>query len=73
MNVVVPPLAVDGPCITIRRFGARPVSLDQLCPPGVAELLGWAVQSRSSVVVSGGTGAGKTTLLNALARAAPGR
>lgn len=65
-NVVVAPLAVDGTCITIRRFGARPVPLEELCPPGVAELLGWAVAARANLVVSGGTGAGKTTLLNAL-------
>jgi pilus assembly protein CpaF len=71
VNVVVPPLAVDGPCVTIRRFGARAIPLDQLCPPGVADLLGWAVRARANVVVSGGTGAGKTTLLNALAAALP--
>ena len=66
VNVVVPPLAVDGPCITIRRFGARCIPLGALCPPGVAELLAWAVRARSNIVVSGGTGAGKTTVLNAL-------
>lgn len=71
VNVIVPPLAVDGPCITIRRFGARRIPLTELCPPGVAELLTWAVRARSSVVVSGGTGAGKTTLLNALAALLP--
>jgi pilus assembly protein CpaF len=71
VNVVVPPLAVDGPAITIRRFGARPISLSELCPPGVADLLTWAVRARCSVIVSGGTGAGKTTLLNALASQLP--
>ncbi len=71
VNVVVPPLAVDGPCLTIRRFGARSIPLAELCPPGVAELLTWAVLARCSVVVSGGTGAGKTTLLNALAAVLP--
>ena len=71
VNVVVPPLAVDGPCITIRRFGARRVPLAALCPPGVAELLAWAVAARSNVVVSGGTGAGKTTVLNALGALLP--
>ena len=70
-NVVVPPLAVDGTCITIRRFGARPHELADLCPPGVADLLTWAVRARANVVVSGGTGAGKTTLLNALGAALP--
>ena len=71
VNVIVPPLALDGPCITIRRFGARRIPLGALCPPGVAELLSWAVQARSNVVVSGGTGAGKTTLLNALGALLP--
>jgi pilus assembly protein CpaF len=73
IHVVVPPLAVDGPVITIRRFGARPIRLHELCPPGVAELLAWAVRSRANILVSGGTSAGKTTLLNALgAELAPG-
>jgi len=71
VNVVVPPLAVDGPCITIRRFGARALPLDRMCPPGVAELLTWAVRGRANVIVSGGTGAGKTTLLNALGALLP--
>ena len=66
VNAVVAPLALDGPYLTIRRFGARPITLAEVCPPGVAQLLAWAVRSRSNVVVSGGTGAGKTTLLNAL-------
>jgi pilus assembly protein CpaF len=71
VHAVVPPLAVDGACLTIRRFTPRVVSLDELCPPGVASLLRWAVQSRANVLVSGGTSAGKTTLLNALAAAIP--
>lgn len=71
VNVVVPPLAVDGPCLTIRRFGVRSIELRELCPPGVAELLTWAITARMSIVVSGGTGAGKTTLLNALAATLP--
>ncbi len=71
VNVVVPPLAVDGPCITIRRFGARAIPLSSMCAPGVAALLSWAVRRRSNILVSGGTGAGKTTLLNALAAAIP--
>jgi len=71
VNVVVPPLAIDGPCVTIRRFGARPIALAALCPPGVADLLAWAVRARANIIVSGGTGAGKTTLLNALAAALP--
>ena len=71
VNVVVPPLAVDGPCVTIRRFGARAIPLGALCPPGVAELLAWAVTARTNIVVSGGTGAGKTTVLNALGALLP--
>jgi pilus assembly protein CpaF len=71
VNVVVPPLAVDGPCITIRRFGARRIPLGALCPPGVDELLGWAVAARTNLIVSGGTGAGKTTVLNALGALLP--
>ncbi|MCU1455564.1 MAG: CpaF, partial [Acidimicrobiales bacterium] len=67
VNVVVPPLAVDGPCLTVRRFAARPVAVDDMAAPPVAALLRWAVRSRANVIVSGGTGAGKTTLLNALA------
>jgi pilus assembly protein CpaF len=71
VNAVVPPLAVDGPCLTIRRFVARHVELDAVCPPGVGPLLAWAVRSRLNMLVSGGTGAGKTTLLNALAAEIP--
>ena len=71
VNAVVPPLAVDGPCLTIRRFGATAIPLAGLCPPDVADLLVHAVRARSNILVSGGTGAGKTTLLNALAAAIP--
>ncbi|MDP1818813.1 MAG: ATPase, T2SS/T4P/T4SS family [Acidimicrobiales bacterium] len=71
VNVIVPPLAIDGPCLTIRRFGARAVPLDELCPPGVEALLAWAVLGHANVMVSGGTGAGKTTLLNALGALLP--
>ncbi|HMJ76867.1 MAG TPA: CpaF family protein, partial [Iamia sp.] len=67
VHVVVPPLAVDGPCITIRRFGARAVALDEVAGPAVADLLRLAVAQRRQILVSGGAGAGKTTLLNALA------
>ena len=68
---MVPPLAVDGPCLTIRRFGARPVPLEAFAPPAVVERLSWAVRARLNVLVSGGTGAGKTTLLNALGARIP--
>jgi pilus assembly protein CpaF len=66
VNAVVPPLAVDGPCLTIRRFGARVLPLAAFAPDPVAALLAWTVVARMNVLVSGGTGAGKTTLLNAL-------
>ena len=66
VHVVVPPLAVDGPHLTIRRFAARRIELEQMASPEVAELLRWAVRARANVVVAGGTGSGKTTLLNAL-------
>jgi pilus assembly protein CpaF len=71
VNVVIPPLAIDGPVLSIRRFGAerpgpgRLVELGTLSP-GQCELLEVAVAGRRSVLVSGGTGSGKTTLLNAL-------
>jgi len=71
VNAVVPPLAVDGPCLTIRRFAAQAVPLAAFCPPGVAGLLGWAVRARLNVLVSGATSSGKTTLLNALAGEIP--
>jgi pilus assembly protein CpaF len=70
-HVVLPPLAVDGPCVTIRRFAATTLPLGRFCGPAVAELLGWAVHARLNVVVCGGTGAGKTTLLNALCQHLP--
>ncbi len=71
VHVVVPPLAVDGPCITIRRFAARPIELDTVAGPDTVALLRWAVRARANLVVVGGTGSGKTTLLNALASEIP--
>jgi pilus assembly protein CpaF len=71
VNVVIPPLAIDGPAVSIRRFGARRpgpgelVELGTLTPPQRTRLE-QAVAGRRSVLVSGGTGSGKTTLLNAL-------
>lgn len=67
IHVVLPPVAIDGPCLTIRRFRVNPVPLASFANPAVAALLGDVVARRCNVVVSGGTGAGKTTLLNALA------
>jgi pilus assembly protein CpaF len=71
VNVIVPPLAVDGPHLSIRRFGHIPISEDDLLATQtltqpMLELLRAAVKARLNIVVSGGTGAGKTTLLNVL-------
>jgi pilus assembly protein CpaF len=71
VNVIIPPVALDGPCITIRRFRAEPRPLDELVVAPVGALLAWAVRARGNVLVSGGAGAGKTTLLNALAACIP--
>jgi pilus assembly protein CpaF len=71
VHAVVPPLAVDGPCLTIRRFSAHRVPLEAFCSDEVAARLRHAVAAGANVVVSGGTGAGKTTLLNALAASIP--
>ena len=71
VNVVVPPLAVDGPAISIRRFGAERPGPSELVASGsvapqAADLVEEAVRARRTVLVTGGTGSGKTTLLNAL-------
>jgi pilus assembly protein CpaF len=71
VNVVIPPLAIDGPALSIRRFGARRPGPRELLGLGTLdtaqlELLQRAVAGRRSILVSGGTGSGKTTLLNAL-------
>jgi pilus assembly protein CpaF len=71
VNVIIPPLALDGPHLSIRRFGHIPITEDDLLrnqtlTQPMLELLRGAVQSRLNIVISGGTGAGKTTLLNVL-------
>jgi pilus assembly protein CpaF len=71
VNAIIPPLAVDGPLLSIRRFGTDKLTAEDLVTrgsmtPGMAQLLEAAVRARLNIVVSGGTGAGKTTLLNAL-------
>jgi pilus assembly protein CpaF len=71
VHAVVPPLAVDGPCLTILRFATRTLPLTTFAPAPVADLLGDAVRRGANLVVAGGTGAGKTTLLNALAAEIP--
>lgn len=72
LHAVIPPLAVDGPCVTIRRFGARAVALEEFGVEGVAaRFLRWAVAAGWNLLVAGATSAGKTTLLNALSQAIP--
>jgi pilus assembly protein CpaF len=71
VHVVLPPLAVDGPCVTIRRFSATALPLASFCPPSVADLLTWAVAAGLNMVVCGPTSSGKTTLLNALCQHLP--
>ena len=71
VNVIIPPLAIDGPHLSIRRFGHIPVSendllTNQTLTPQMLELIKGAVKARLNMVISGGTGAGKTTLLNVL-------
>jgi pilus assembly protein CpaF len=73
VNIVLPPLALDGPCLSIRKFGkktidfARLIEFGAMTPP-VAEVLQIAARARLNVIISGGTGSGKTTLLNAMSR-----
>jgi pilus assembly protein CpaF len=71
VNAIIPPLAVDGPLVSIRKFAKVPIHMDRLIELGsvtheMAELLKGIVKSRRNVLISGGTGSGKTTLLNAL-------
>jgi pilus assembly protein CpaF len=77
VNVVIPPLSLSGPCLTVRRFRHQGFSLRELVaartlPRDVAELLALCVAARAAVLVSGGTGSGKTTTLGALSGAIPG-
>ena len=67
LTVVLPPIAVDGPCLTIRRFTTRGRTLEDFAAPDMCASLVEAMRQRMSIVVSGPTGAGKTSLLNALA------
>ena len=77
INAIIPPLAVDGSLLTIRKFAADPFEVDDLISFGtltrsVADFLAACVQGRLNVLVSGGTGAGKTTTLNVLSSYIPG-
>ncbi len=76
VNAIIPPLALDGPALSIRRFGTGPLAPSQLVAlksisPEMMEVLAAAVRARISIVVSGGTGAGKTTFLNILSQFIP--
>jgi len=76
VNAIIPPLALDGPALSIRRFGARPLQLEDLLrhgsfPKPVIEFISAAVQARCNILISGGTGSGKTTLLNCMSRFIP--
>src|SRR4029077_1456475 len=76
VNAIIPPLALDGPVLSIRRFAADPYRMNDLVEfgtvtPALAEILRAAVQARLNILVSGGTGAGKTTMLNVLSNAIP--
>ena len=77
VNAIIPPLALKGPCLTIRRFPLRRIVVEDLVKwgsltPAAATLLGGAVRARKNMVVAGGTGSGKTTLLNVLSAFIPG-
>lgn len=76
VNAIVPPLAIDGPSLSIRRFAADPLELDDLITlktltPEIGELIRGIVKARLNVLISGGTGTGKTTLLNVFSRFIP--
>src|SRR4051794_17881040 len=71
VNAIIPPLALDGACVSIRRFGANPLKLEDLLnykafTPEMVMLLEGAMKARLNIIISGGTGSGKTTLLNTL-------
>ncbi|CAN5670468.1 MAG: CpaF family protein [Pyrinomonadaceae bacterium] len=76
VNAIIPPLSIDGPVLSIRRFGAEPLRMDMLIENkaltrDIADMLQMCVTARLNVLISGGTGAGKTTLLNALSAYIP--
>jgi pilus assembly protein CpaF len=73
VNIIIPPLAIDGPTISIRKFSKKTITLDTMAQqanisPEMATLLKIAARCRLNILISGGTGSGKTTLLNALSR-----
>ncbi|MGE3314929.1 MAG: CpaF family protein [Planctomycetaceae bacterium] len=77
VNAIIPPLALDGPSLTIRRFGSNPLTLEDLLrfgafTPEMVMLLEGCIKARLNMIISGGTGSGKTTLLNTLSSFIPG-
>ncbi|MGD1070925.1 MAG: CpaF family protein [Bryobacteraceae bacterium] len=71
VNAIIPPLAIDGPCMSIRRFGTGPIAAEALVrlrsiSPQMMQILAAAVKAKISILISGGTGAGKTTFMNIL-------
>ena len=73
VNAVIPPIALDGASLSIRRFGANPLKLEDLLnykafTPEMAMLMEACIKARLNVLISGGTGCGKTTLLNTLSQ-----
>ena len=76
VNAIIPPLAIDGPSLCIRRFGRHVITTEEMLQlktvtPGMLRFLNACVQAKTTVLISGGTGSGKTTMLNALSRAIP--
>ena len=76
VNAVIPPLAIDGPMLSIRRFAAVPLELEDLIQyetltPEIGEILKGIIKARLNAIISGGTGSGKTTLLNVVSRFVP--
>jgi pilus assembly protein CpaF len=76
VNAIIPPLAIDGPCLSIRRFGRHVITQEEMIQyktvmPSMLRFLAACVQAKCTVLISGGTGSGKTTTLNALSRFIP--
>jgi pilus assembly protein CpaF len=76
VNAIIPPLALDGPCMSIRRFGRHVITQEEMVQyktimPGMLKFLAACCQAKCTILISGGTGSGKTTMLNALSRFIP--
>src|SRR5260370_27561725 len=76
VNPIIPPLALDGPCLSIRRFGRHVITQEEMIAyktvtPGMLKFLAACVQAKTTVLISGGTGSRKTATVNALSRFIP--